>query len=755
MFDGGKFNACRRQFAAAVCAVLISCRASEAQTVLNGNSLVLRSSGSAIGNSWTLNSNGYVGTYITLAQPGSVTIAVNASGQSASDTFPNMTVSIADYDHSFSVNSASSVSYSLATPVLPAGTYFVRTQLDNQTGTATPALTIANLQVSSNATVVNSSTDSLALAAANTYINNFRRGPVQVRMIGVPTGTVVNVDMTRNAFNFGGTVSGVVNADSKDMLTTTTPASGTEQAKFQNFINANFNTIVPSNGGKWASNEQGNTQPASPTMTLVDKQLNYAAAHGMQARMHNLIWGATQQPTWVNNLITQAQAGNTAAKTSLMNAITNRINYYVGGANLANAQRSRKYIEIDVLNEAHHAPSYWNIFGPEGIADIYNQVDNAIAAAGSNARTYLNEFNVLQFSPATINANGAGSGSDPYANWYRNQVEAVNNAGLTTYGKRVVTGIGFQLYASVTATGSNSLSTATMQKALQNLSVEGLPLSLTEFGLGSSTTMTDSQTLGPAALENTMRMLYGTPLATSFMMWGWWDRSTSPYPPAAMLDNTQGNSSLTPMGERWQDLMSEFSTHVAPTVDANGQVNFTGFYGKYDITVSGQSYTLDLTKGTSLYTLLVNPVQGDFNLDGRLTNRDIQSMLNALAGPSDYLQSRGLQPSDLLTLGDFNEDDVFNGADIYPMLKALAAGGASAGLAVHEPATLSLALFAFATGIRRAQKRRARITRNKSQGITKTSEKSQLCATLTLPAPGTLHCRCDKCVIVIVESDTH
>ncbi len=621
-----------------------------------------------------------------------------------------MTVSIADYDRPFSVNSAGVSTYSYATPVLPAGTYFVRTQLDNQTGAVTPALTIANLQVSSNATVVNSSTDALALAAANTYIDNFRRGPATIRVVGVATGTTVNVDMLRNDFNFGGTVSGVTNGDSKDMLTTTTPASGTEQAKFQNFINANFNTIVPSNAGKWASNEAGNTQPLSPTMTLVDKQLNYAVAHGMQERMHNLIWGAGQQPTWVNNLITQAQAGDAMAKASLMNAITNRINYYTGGTNVGNAQRSRKYIEVDVLNEALHSPSYWNIFTPTGIADIYNKVDNAIAVAGSNARTYLNEFNVLQFSPATIDSSGVASGSDAYANWYRNEVEAVNNAGLAAYGKKVVTGIGFQLYASVTATGSNTLSTATMQKALQNLSVDGLPLSLTEFGLASSTTMAHSQTLGPVAIENTMRMLYGTPLATTFMIWGWWDTSTSTYPPAAMLDNSQGNNIFTPIGQRWQDLMNTFSTHVVPAVDANGQINFNGFYGTYTITVNGHSYNLELSKGTSLYTLLVNPVRGDFNLDGKLTNVDIQSMLDALIDPSDYLHTNGLQSADLLTLGDFTHDSVFNGADIQLMLDALANGSVNTGSAVNEPATLSLALFGFAAGIRRARKWRLSFT---------------------------------------------
>jgi endo-1,4-beta-xylanase len=684
--------------ALSVCAFILSTNQIQAQTFVNGNGMILKSSGAASGSAWTLSTNGYVGTYITLSQPGSVNITVNASGQSSSSLAPQMTLSIADYNRSFDVTSTSTANYSYSTPNLPAGTYFLRTQLDNQTGTATPSLTIANLQISSNATINNSSTDALASAAANTYIDNFRRGPATVRLVGTVPGTVVSVNMTRNAFNFGGTVSGVSNNDSKDMITNSTPAAGTEQAKFQNFINANFNTIVPSNAGKWASNENGNTQPSSPNMTLVDKQANYAVAHGMQERMHNLLWG-TQQPTWVNNLITQAQASDATAKANLMTAIKNRIGYYLGGTNPGNAQRARKYIEVDILNEAQHNAPYWGIFSSTEIADIFNTADNAIATAGSNARTYLNEYNVLQFSPQSINASGVQSGSDPYANWYRNQVETVNNAGLAAYGKRVVTGIGFQLYANVTATGSSALSTATMQKALQNLSVEGLPLSLTEFGLGSSTTIADSQSLGPAALENTLRMLYGTPLATTFMTWGWWDISGATYPPAAMLDNTQGNNVLTPIGQKWQELMSAFTTHVTPSIDANGNITFNGYYGSYDLTFAGHTYEMDLTKGRSLYTFLVNPVRGDFNLDGKLTNVDIQAMLNALANPTLYEDANGLAAADLLTLGDFNHDNLFSVADIVPMLSVLASvGGAGSSTAVPEPSTLGLTIFYIAAG---------------------------------------------------------
>src|SRR5438094_533751 len=51
-----------------------------AQTVVNGSAMALQSSGAVSGTNWTLSSNGYVGTYVTLAAPGTVSFAVSASG---------------------------------------------------------------------------------------------------------------------------------------------------------------------------------------------------------------------------------------------------------------------------------------------------------------------------------------------------------------------------------------------------------------------------------------------------------------------------------------------------------------------------------------------------------------------------------------------------------------------------------------------------------------------------------------------------
>ena len=53
-----------------------------AQTTTGGSDLPLRSSGTGSGSDVTLTDNGYVGTYITLANPGAVTLTVDAAGLS-------------------------------------------------------------------------------------------------------------------------------------------------------------------------------------------------------------------------------------------------------------------------------------------------------------------------------------------------------------------------------------------------------------------------------------------------------------------------------------------------------------------------------------------------------------------------------------------------------------------------------------------------------------------------------------------------
>src|ERR1700722_14828300 len=142
-----------------------------ASAQLNGNAFALRSTGAAAGTDWTLSSNGYLGTYIPVPSPGvQVSFSINADGTPSNSVAPDMSLSVAGENTSFSVSSTNPNLYTatLNLPGDPAananGTYAVRLQLDNQNATATPSLTVNSMSVTG-ATVVNSNTSPLAMNA--------------------------------------------------------------------------------------------------------------------------------------------------------------------------------------------------------------------------------------------------------------------------------------------------------------------------------------------------------------------------------------------------------------------------------------------------------------------------------------------------------------------------------------------------------------------------------------------------------------
>jgi hypothetical protein len=101
--------------------------------------------------------------------------------------------------------------------------------------------------------------------------------------------------------------------------------------------------------------------------------------------------------------------------------------------------RANKYVDLDVYNESYHtgstvAGSYWNVYSPAGIADIYRQARDV----APNTRMYVNEYNVYA---------DTNDGSK-FANYYASHIESLRNAGFTAGYGDVVGGIGTQYYAN-------------------------------------------------------------------------------------------------------------------------------------------------------------------------------------------------------------------------------------------------------------------------------------------------------------------
>ena len=549
----------------------------------------MKSNGSASGTDWTLADTGYVGTYITLASPGNVTINVQAQGVASGSINPQMNIVINDEKTGWSVPTGFN-SYQ-HTFNLPAGTHFVRTEFANDHEKSGRQLQIRDLSVTG-ATLANVNTSANAMAASNTYIDKYRKGNVTVNLQGATPGANVQVSLKNHAFNFGTAVAGSNLATIMDP----NPAPGTDAFKYQEKLREHFNALVPENAGKWIENEFVQDAQWQPQL---DKIVSFAEANGQRLRMHNLIWD-NQQPTWVNNLLNSASSNQTARNT-LRQQISQRIDYYVGDGDTDynDGDFAQKYYEIDVYNEMDHTPKYWNAYGAAGIADIYNEV---AAAAGPNVGIATNEYNVFQDS------------GDFYGNWYKNKIEQLLAADGT------VTAIGIQSYENNWEPGDGcwcSHYPVRKMQTLQNLSVLDMPVTLTEFGVKSGTSPARTAII----MEDTMRMMFGSPNATGFYMWGFWAGDIWSQAPAAAFYDANWN--LTLAGQTWINLMNQWDTQLNTVVGQDGTISFDGFWGDYEITIDGETFDLALEKGLLNYDLLVQDgMAGDFDMDGDVGGRD-------------------------------------------------------------------------------------------------------------------------------------
>ena len=104
------------------------------------------------------------------------------------------------------------------------------------------------------------------------------------------------------------------------------------------------------------------------------------------------------------------------------------------------------------------------------------------------------------------------------------------------------------------------------------------------------------------------------------------------------------DATLTAAGKAWQDQLgiqdwdsnvnNAWTTQLTATAAADGTISFNGYYGNYELTVGGKTYTFSLTKGSTNYTLGYAP--GDFNFDGVVDARDFILWRKTSGSPTDY-----------------------------------------------------------------------------------------------------------------------
>ncbi len=594
----------RRALICIACVLWCPLTAASVQAQTSLTSFAFSSTGSNV-----IQNTGYVGTYLLTPDSGDggslVSLNLNASREFGGGTFgdPHFNIVVGDLKFSFKATFGTQ-NYSTGEFWLPAGTHIVRVERDspnNAPSLVNRGLLIDQLSVSGGATFSNVNSRSNGLAAADSYVEHFRQGNVKVHVSALPEGTPVQVRLVNHAFNFGTIVPGFNSSGVNDILS---------DSNYTSRLLENFNMVVPENAGKWAHSE--NTPFLIGGM---DGILDFAENNGLRARMHTLIW-ENQQPSWVEVLLNQAAGGSASAKNELRQAISDRIQYYV-------ADRADRYVELDVLNEALRAPAYWNVFSLEEIAEIHAEVRDTAAAAGADTKLYINDFNILQHNGAP--SVFPESGQPGYANWHRNYAEQLNDAG---FGE-VVTGIGVQYYPR--NDGTIATAVERMTQVLQNFSVTGLPISITEFGVQSFNNPNPAEAAG--FLEDAMRIAFGTGNVVTFLMWGFWEGAVWSGAPLGVLYDQNWN--LTVAGQSYRQLMLEWTTDELAFVNSEGAIEFQGFWGDYKITIGEETFFLTLEQGENEYCIPeLMAAFGDSNGDGIVNLEDIpvSSAVNANGG---------------------------------------------------------------------------------------------------------------------------
>ncbi|MFQ3548640.1 MAG: endo-1,4-beta-xylanase [Armatimonadota bacterium] len=542
---------------------------------LNAESFVFKSNGSVHDtDGWKIDENGYIGTLIRITSETLVKIKVRANGQKLQNFEPIMSICIADTKSAFIVQSKDNPPFTEYKEYnsefsLKPGTYSLRIEhTKNSSYAGNRNLYIKDVTFSGgNFLLINNPTDEDVLAAADTYIEYYRKGNAKIKIYdenGEPlsSGVAVDFKLKNHKFNFGtevyGTGADFLPVDWADP----NPPADSDFFKYQEFIKNHFNIIVPSNAGKWAYHE---AERGVLTLDGMDKILDFAETNGIRGRMHGVIFDSKpQQPEWVNALIEEAKTDENK-KNELREEISKRIDYMV-------ADRALRWTDIDVVNEPVHTGDYFNIFGYDGLADIYNE---SAQKANGRALGYINEYGALQHNE-----------NDLYNNWYKDHIQKT----LAVGGK--IEGVGFQYYAK-----PENHSPLVVHRCLQNFCTLNLPMKLTEFGVETGVSNEDAAKI----LNEMMRLVFGCEKMDSFILWGFWKTWMWHKMSAAYLTDENWNKSEC--GKVFDELMKKWYTEGSCITNKSGEIEFNGFYGEYTFLINGKEYNFNLEKGKKDYSI--------------------------------------------------------------------------------------------------------------------------------------------------------
>jgi len=330
-------------------------------------------------------------------------------------------------------------------------------------------------------------------------------------------------------------------------------------ANYAQFFNDHFEWAVMENESKWYSNEytQGNV-----TYTTADNIYNWCNTREITMRGHCIYWEVQNNvQTWIQDLAYAPLPATSALRTAVENRMNSAVNHFKG-----------KFVHWDVDNEMLHGSFYKDRLGDS----IHTWMFQAANAIDPDCKLFVNDYSVV-----------AGNQTEAY----KTQIQNLLDDGAP------VQGIGAQCHMG-------TIDTITVYNRIDSLAQMGLPIWCTEYDFAAADFNARAD-----GLECFYRTAFSHPAVEGILMWGFWENSH--WRDDCYIVNADW--SLNAAGLRYESLIDEWTTHDSNTTDSSGDVNFRGFHGTYEITVTipgsePQVRTIELEPGETPaeFTLTLN-----------------------------------------------------------------------------------------------------------------------------------------------------
>jgi len=373
-------------------------------------------------------------------------------------------------------------------------------------------------------------------------IDRIRKGAILVK---AKPGAMVQVEQLSHEFWFG---CAIPNSFVDGSM------SENDKKQFEEKFLSNFNSAVTENAVKWGTMER---RRGEVNYSVIDGILKWTEANKIPIRGHNLFWGIPQfvQP-WVKEL----------SDEELELTIKNR-------AETLSARYKGRFVEYDLNNEMVHGNYYEDRLG----ADITRKMAKWSQNGDPDIKLWLNDYDIL-----------TGKKLPEYMAQIRRFLkEGVPIAGLGVQG---------HLHAE-------TFDRHQLINALDSLAQFNLPIRVTEFNIPGQRSkyyedrklkLTDEAELQKATeMADYYKICFAHPAVEGMIMWGFWEGAN--WIPVSSL--YKRDWSPTPAAEAYKNLIfKEWWTREEGKVNRNGELSIPAYFGKYKVTVDGNTKTVDLTR---------------------------------------------------------------------------------------------------------------------------------------------------------------